>query len=359
MCGFSIFSLKLVALPSLIYKFNGSGGLITALLLFLFDLFMITLFLIFKKKFPKVSIYEMFEKAVGKVISKIFYFLIMMFFVFKLILLLNEALSYIVDVVDEEQISFLFYLIIFAITNTFVYNGLRSFSRTAELFFPIVLIGLIVCLLLSDNTFAFEQIGPLFDRPVVDYLNTFFSTSFWFLDFVFVIVLADKIKVTSDPVKSIVSCALFYLALVMILYYAYYRLFTITSFLHNNAIADVTQFRRNIGNVGNVEIISILVFLFSMFFQAGLYFYCMCYLYGKIFNTTRIYQPIIIFDILVAFLSYFVFKNIQIIMDFSLRYLKYYSLIIWIIIPIFILIIYLMVRKKKNNGKNKVFSAKN
>lgn len=351
LCVISMLALKLIALPSLLFEQSKSSGLIITIAMFLFDYLILYIFLSIKERYPNLSFYEIIEKFLGKIIAKIIYILLFFFFLFKMSILMNESISYMQDIVDEEYTVIRYLFTFLPVITIMVYTGLKSTARTCEFGFVFILIGFIICLFLSSTSIGLGEIGPIFVQNPLDAVSACFNLSFWYSDFLFILILSDKIKVEKNTKKTIFSFVIIFSILLTILYITYFRLFGTTSFLHKNAIENITQFNRNIGNAGNIDIVSILTYLFIIFFQGALYLTCMKVIYEKIIGYENKIHSLISINLIIIFMQLFLIYNIQRIIFVAVNYLKYYSILFWLIIPIFCVCV-LIFDKEKNNGKN-------
>lgn len=334
-CAISMLALKLVALPSLLYEKSMSGGLLVAGILFLFDFFILFVFLKIKQKYPTYSLYEIIKTFFGNIIAKVIYVLLFVFFITKLLMLMNEAVSFMQATVDEDYTVILFLLTFLPVITALSYSGLKSTARTCEFGYIFIVIGLIVCLFLSETSAIFGKLGPVFQVGFVNISKTSFDMSFWFSDFVFIAVLSDKIKIDKNTTKTVFRFVFFIAIIIMLLYYSYFRLFRVTAFLHKNGIADVTQYNREIGNVGNIDIISILAYMFVIFFQGALYANCLKVVYEKIVGYKNKTHSLIVINLMIVFLQFFLFFNLERITLFVLNYFKYFNVLVVFVIPLF------------------------
>lgn len=348
-CAISILALKLVTLPSLLYEFSKTNGLIVALVLFLLDFVALYLILRIRQKYIGMSLYDILQIFVGKIIAKVIYCIIFAFLLLKLIMIVNEAVAYTQAIVDEDFTNLMFLMCFLPVITAVACSGLKNTARTCEFGFIFIIIGLVVCLFLAETTTGFMQVGAIFNVSPLSILSSSFNCSIWFADFLFLLIIMDKIKVEKNMNKRIFNVVIFVFLIVAVLYVIYFRLFRTTAFLHKNAIADVTQYNRNIGNVGNVDIISILVYLFVIFFQGSVYMSSLRICFEKIVGYTSPTQATILINILIVGLQYFLFYNLETTITFYLTYFKYVYIFLWLII----LLISLGRKEKKYVPKNK------
>lgn len=358
-CTISLLALKLIALPSILFDKSNSSGLIVAISLIAFDFLMLFLYLKIKEKFPNQSLYELILNYFGKFIAKFVYIFITLFFILKICMLINEGVMYMQDVVDENCSLIVFLITYLPVLTALSFSGLRNTARTCEFGFVFILIGLIICLFLSEISLTFGEIGPIFVRSFKNIFNSCFELNFWFSDFLFVIVLADKIKIEKNFKRRIMSFVFFVTIILVILYLVYFRLFRVTAFLHKTAIEDIMQYNRNIGNVGNVDIIAILVYLFILYFQGALYMNCLNTCYEKIFEYKNNYHSLLAVNLLIIFVQYFIFYNFEKIYNFILIYFKYFGIFLWIIIPVFYIFLLIFSKGEKYGKKRKKNIVKN
>ena len=353
-CAISLLALKLITLPSILVQMSTSSAVLVASIMFALDLVMLFIYLKIKEKYPKLSLYELIKKYLGTVFAKFIYIIIFGLFIFKLIMLNNEAISYMRDIVDEDFKLSIYLMTFLPVVIAMVNSGLRSSARTVEFGFVFIFIGLIFCLFLSEITFTYGDMGPIFKENISNILSTCSSVGFWFSDFLFVVILSDKIKYQKNMKKIIFSYVIITLLILMALYIVYIRLFNVTSFLHRSAIADITQYNRNIGNSGNIDIIAILVYMFIIFFQGSIYFLSAKIIFEKIVGYNNKIHAIIFITTCILILQLFVFYNLELVIDFVIDYLKYFGIVAWILIPLYC--VFLLIFDKEKN--NELFKAK-
>ncbi|MBQ3494717.1 MAG: GerAB/ArcD/ProY family transporter [Clostridia bacterium] len=352
-CGFSLMFMKVLGLPSLMYEQNGNGGLITALILLLFDVLMIALAIALKKKFPTSSLYDLVAMGLGKVVAKIvFVFLAIVFFT-NMSVLINETMTYMRDVVSEEITTAYVVFIFLPIVSCLVYNGLKNFARTAEFAFTFVIIGFVLCLALGEGAVTFSGLGPFFENGAKGLFSSAFNLSFFFSDFLMIFLLIDKVQIEKKQFRYVYFIVGLVALLLIVLYVAYFKLYTITASFHKNAIADVTQYRRIVGNVGNLDIIVILFVFFSTYIQGAMLFYSITQCYNHVLGYENKKHSLITINSAIVLNEYLVFYNIQKITFFVVNYMKYASFVYAVAIPIYLCCVLVFAKGGKRVGSNK------
>lgn len=358
-CCLSFLALKLVALPSVISRLISSSAIIVTIIMFCIELVMLYIFITANEKYPKMSLFEIMSKIVGKVIAKIIYILFAFIFVCKLSLLLNEGFVYMKNIVDEDFRIILFLFTFLPVVTSMAYSGLRSTARTCEFGFVFIIVGLISSLFLAKLDIEFGEIGSIFSNSFISILKTCFDSSFWFTDFLFILILGDKIKQQKNMKKNIMLFVFVIEIVIAIFYLVYFRLFKQTGYIHETAIADITQYKKNIGNVGNVDIIETLVYLFTIFLYGAIYFTCLCNIFVKVTNDRNIFHSLIFANLLVIIIQYFVFYNLEMFTSFATQYLKYSTILVWGIVPAFYILLFIFDRGKyAKKNKNNISKSK-
>ena len=129
-----IFANKVLLLPSLLYRDANVEGIFCYLILFLLEIGLIFLFIVLKSKFPNVSFASLVKEKFGIVTLKIIYFLLIIFFFCKLILIYNVTYIFFKDLIYKENDTIIFLVCFLPIINYLAFVGLRVLGRTCQLF---------------------------------------------------------------------------------------------------------------------------------------------------------------------------------------------------------------------------------
>ena len=359
-CGFILMSMKVLSLPSLLYSFNQRGGLVVGLLLMMVEVLMIVLALFIKRKFPNMALYELISMKLGKFVAKFVYFLLAVVVFCQLSFLMNEYINYMRDFVYEEITSIYFVAVFLPIASCLVFNGLKNFARTMELSFIFVIIAFAFCLFVGEGAIQLDELGPFFINGTNGFFSSLFNISFFFSDFIFIFMILDKVK---EPQKSYFSFFVvlgIVFVLMAFLYISYFGLYSTTAYFHKNAIANVTEYGRIIGNVGNLDIFTTLFCLFSLFFQGTIFFYQLKIIYEKIFGYENKVHSLIVINIITLILQFIVFVDLGTITNFITTTMRYWSILTFGLIPLYLIFLLLFVKKwRRRSEYNKKILQKN
>lgn len=347
MAGLLLLVLKLTSFPSLMFECNEVGGFVSIILICLLNIGFLALIVWLKKKFNNLSFYEILKKYLGTILTKIIYFLLIAFFIAKLLALVDEGFGFIRDVADEEFTYFKFIICFFPIIIALSYSGIRNIGRTMEFFFPFVLIGLFIAMVFSFAPINFFGIGS-FDRLNLSCIGDILTTlSFWNGDLFAILVFIDRVDLKKGKIKHIFSPILIVSTFLIVGYGMYYSLYQETASLHANAIFDIVEYSIGTSNGWHLDIFAILIYMVCLFLQGSLYLFCTVKSIEKTFNfynTYIIHASIITFMLIVQFLYLNDYLKYVI---FARENLSPLSLGLLILIPI-LMLVSIMFKRRKN-----------
>ena len=259
------------------------------------------------------------------------------------------------NVVDEEYRITIFLFTFLPVISAMVYGGLTSTARTCEFGYVFVLVGIVACLFLAKIDLQFGELGPVFKNGFFGVIKPAFDSSFWFTDFLFIVILSDKIKLQKNFKRTVISFVVIIAILMTIFYLVYFRLFRETGYIHETAIANITQYKKNIGNVGNADVIESLVYLFTIFLYGSIYLTCLCNIYAKVTNDFNKIHALIVTNGIVIITQLVVVYNLEELIIFSYQVLKYSTILVWGLIPLFYILLFIFDRR----GNVKTYKRKN
>lgn len=265
---------KILLLPSLLYQTVHADGLIIMAVQFLFDILTLFIFVKLKTTFPNEKLYDVLTMKLGKVCAKLIYLVLLIFFFFKVVLTFSISYLYFQQQVYQDEFINIAFICIFPIACFGVVKGLRSLARTIELFYYIIITGVIICLSFS----LFTQLNtPLFFQSSISELAlTLYRHIFTFGDFLFLFLVMDRIEMTKKQSKKIYINAILGMVLVFALYTIFYCKYHITAFMHNNALSDVVVFTVEFNAFGRLDVIAMITISFITIFQFNIFSYAVC-----------------------------------------------------------------------------------
>lgn len=348
--GIILFTLKMTALPSLIYKYNGTGAIISVIFVISLNALFLGLVVWIKQKYPNESLYELFAQKLGIFLTKFLYFIFLIFFFLKLLLMLSDGYTFIKDVADDEFTIFKMFLCFLPVISVLAYSGLRNLGRTAEFFLPFIIITLVLAVAFSVIPMNSLDYGCLTIKGASGFFSSLFKLSFWTGDLFALVVFLDKIEIKKGKIKEVFFPFGIMAVILVILYILYYSLYQETSVYHINLLNDVVQYAIGTSKGWHMDFFAIVVFMVNLYLQGAILLYCANDCLQKFLNFK--YSIISISSIILFLCSAeFLYLNDYFkYVAFAENVLCYFSAITIVLVPL-ILLILVIVKKEKINGK--------
>ena len=165
----------------------------------------------------------------------------------------------------------------------------------------------------------------------------------------------DKIQFKKNKEKIYFIYSAIGILSVLAIVLMFYLIYGSTAFLHVNAISDIINFSNNYGEIGRLDIISMLLVMFLTYFQLNIYGNCFSECFSKVFNKLSTVYSVVSLDLAFLFCVIFIFNSLQTI-SFSLRNIfPYLSILSFVCIPIISFVCLLSDKKGEKNRYEKNF----
>lgn len=204
---YSVFTiaLKLSALPSLMFRYAGNDSYIACLIALIFD-FVGTLVIIFiLHKHPDKSFKEILTNTFGKVISTIIHIVLLIYFLAKCVLVLQELHDYFIATLFEELNPVYFLIVLGLIILYSTLKNFRSIGRVIELIYWPTLIGIAFTLIFPIEDIQIEKLLPIFEQGPYPLYKAISRTTFAFGDYMILLPLMGKIKFSNHSKKTLIT----------------------------------------------------------------------------------------------------------------------------------------------------------
>lgn len=347
-----IFANKILLLPSLMYETSKADSLFVIILLFSIDLLVLTLIFKLKIFYPNTKLYDILQNKIGKILTKIIFLILLAYFMFKTLLVFSVTYVYFKHQIYKQDLIWIAIISGLPVINHATVCGVRGFSRTMELFIAIVLTGFIACLAFS--LFTPISMPYFFVSSSKDFFTSFYRHLFSFGDYIFLLLIIDKIEFKKEDFKRIYKYAFSGIILILLLFFLFYSKYQQTAFMHNNALADLLVFSVEFNAVGRLDIIAMLTILFITIFQLEIFCYGFYQSIHGIFPLLKKFYACLTFDIIFGLLYYIFIGKYEIMVTSASYYFPILAISVNYVLPILILIIYLIdMRNLKKNNENK------
>lgn len=343
-----LFANKILVLPSLFYEKSKADGFFMIAILLAFELIMLYLFLRVKEAFPNDSFYDIIKNKMGTFAAKVFYLILMVYFFYKVMLLFNIIYMYLKVQVYIDASYFIFIFAFLVIMNTSVLRGIRPIARGCEFFYVFIMASLVLCLFLSIANF--DRLPFFFESNVKSFFDGIFRHTFCFGDLLVLFVIMDKLEVKRKDFKRIFGYAGFSVTIMLTIYFMFYSIFGVTSFVHKNAVSDIITFSYRFIDLGRLDLIAIITIMFLAFFQLSLYAYAFSECFVKIFSKLSTTYSVVVFDILFIAIVLSSLINYLVAIKIGQEFISYLAILLHFILPI---IVFFFAKKKLGKGGEK------
>lgn len=308
---FYIVISKVMMLPSMISSAVTNDTWLVFILLFGFEFLFLILILNINKKNPDLTFNQALEKVFGKIIVKIFYFLIGLVFLLKLAVQYHEAYIYFFEVLYTE-FSWLVFLIPVVIYVGYVSTrNLRNFGRNIELFGYVIMGCVIIALVDAISNVNIINLFPILNNPAKDILNSSFNFCLWFGDFLILFIILGNIKYEKSTNKEIIKGWVMGMIATMLVVIFFYSVFGRISPIRRIALIDITQYSPRLNINGSFVWVVCALWPVAIFFQLGFLSFVTCESFSVTFNAKNNYRINLSFIVVILTLFILIITNLR------------------------------------------------
>ena len=202
-CIFTI-ALKLSALPSLMFSYAGNDSYVACLIALIIDMLATFIVIGIIIKHPDKSFKQLITETFGKVISTIIHTLLVIYFLAKCVLVLQELHDYFIATLFEELNPVYFLIVLGLIILYSTFRNYRIIGRAIELIFWPTMFALFFTLIFPIEDMQIEKLLPIFEQGPYPIYKAISRTTFAFGDYMIFLPLMSNIKITQTSRKTLV-----------------------------------------------------------------------------------------------------------------------------------------------------------
>ena len=341
---FSIFTNKMLFLPSFMFNDVKADAIFAVILLFAIELSTLPIFFMLKRKFPNEKLYDILKRYLSNIIAKIIFLVLLIFVLFKALLTFSIVYVYFKQQIYQNEFVWIALVACVAVVSHATLIGLRPMARTMELLFKVALAGFVFCLIIS--LFTPISTPTFFTTSVQDIFLSLYKYAFIFGDFVFIYLIIDKIDYKKKDEKRVYFYAVLGMFLILALFYLFYSKYQVTSFMHNNALADLLVFSVQFNAVGRLDIVAMLTIMTITLFHIEIACYLFSECFTSLFPLLNKKYAVVSFDVLFLVLYYIFIGKYEVMVSSTTTWLPIFGIICAYILPIICLIISLIKGRK-------------
>ena len=343
----SVITLKLLFLPSLLYQDCKNSAWIASLIFFAIEILFLFIFLSISIKFPDMTFQYMLERMFGKVISKVFLFLYIIFFLFKAYLTFHGNFIFLSKNFYDNLNWFIYAIPLLYVAGYVVFSGVKSVVRMAEIFFPIAIFAAAIAIILGLFDVDLTNALPIFDGGVVENLLPVYKYGLWFGDSIVFLIFMGNVKYEKYERLKVILYVMGICLFVALFIFLFVSMFSNNAVNHKNAISDIVQILPSNSDLGGFGWVLILIWDMALFVYFSILLYAANDLLRSVFYKKFTWVTILIVCGLVLGLNLIVGLDVQKMISFATEIAVFPVLIMQYVVPTLFLVFLFRLKERK------------
>lgn len=356
---FSMIALKFITFPSVYSKYTGVNGYLAVSFNLLIDLIVLGVLMWVSAQHKNLTIKELLNKLFGKIVTRIVFALLFVMFFIKSAFLIKELQHHLLNMLFVKLDFYYFAVPIVLLMAFIISKSLRALGRSAEVFFPLVLLGVLITILIPYKYMDFTNLMPILENGTQPIFDATFHCSFATGDFFIYLIIIGNIKLEKNTNKTIYNYTLLGALLVVLFYVVFSSLYGDMGYMVLVAVGDLPFFASFPSSVGRIDWITINIWMLAVIFQAGMLLYAGLYSLNNAAGFKRKSTGIIIISVVLFAFLYFLHYNLSDILDVVTSYwFSVFNIIFQLFFPTFLFTFTLIKSKRGKSYENnkKVFT---
>ena len=305
---FLMLSTKILTFQPIVYEFAEKDSFWSILFGAVFDIIILLLVVLLLKKYKDITFFELLNKTFGKVIAYIILFVMFLFILFKVVFLAEETFAFFVKFLYEDLNVWIYIIPMAFVCGYFSIKGITTISRTIEVFYVFVLIGIILCALTAVEGINFDYICPCFENGFSNAFNGILSQIFYRGNGLILLLFMGKIKFSNHFVLKAILAKIFATLLLLGITLLFYLVYGPSTKYVEFALADLPQYNPFVSDIGRLNWLSVVVCVIALILTTSVMIYALSLILRWTFSIKRSIVPTsiaIILIVLIAFLNDF------------------------------------------------------
>ncbi len=281
---FLLLSTKILTFPPIVYEFAKKDAFWSILFGAIFDFIILFLVIILLKKHQDITFFELLNKTFGKFVSKLLLSLMFVFILFKVVYLAEETFTFFVKFLYDELNVWIYIIPIAFVCGYFSVKGITTISRTIEIFYIFVLLGIFICALTSIDGVDFNNILPIFENGFSQTLDGLWAQLFYRGNGLILLLFMGKIKFSNHFVLKFTSATLFASLLLLSITFIFYLVYGPSTIYVEFALADLPQYNPFVSDLGRLNWLAVVVCVIALILTTSVLLYalslCLRWIFG-------------------------------------------------------------------------------
>ena len=262
-------AVKTFLMPALILRTLGRDGIFTIAFFIGVEIVNLIFIIVVCRTNPSATFFEIMEKALGKVISKVVYILLFIFAFIKSVVIVSEIKVFFIAVMYKDINWAIMVIPLVVLTLFFAKKSLRALGRVAEILTPIVLISTLILGSLLLPEFSWEGLLPVLSDGAGEVFKGVNLFPVWFGDTTTLLLFMGNIKINKGFSVSVIISKLIATTLTaffcVVLFSAYGNVSELIDY--GNNVSNLTQLSLGSQDYGRFDLLFYCVWLLSVFIK--------------------------------------------------------------------------------------------
>ena len=267
---------KFLSLPSLLASDVGHDSWLAMCFSFLWDGICLG-FLLWAIKLnskANMDVSAILDKSVTKVVSKIILLIFFVIFVLRVNILLTSC-YHMFSVTFDVSANWIVYVLPVAAVSLFaIQKGFNAISRASQLLFGLILLSVIALLVSPLMEVEFSSLLPVGEAGWGKILETSYTRSFWFSDYLFMFFVMDGVKVKKHVFAPVLVAFGVGAVLTVLLNAVFVALFGSFAPNFDMAMSKIGVFSAASTQNGRWDWLTLSIWLISVFIKIIVFIFC-------------------------------------------------------------------------------------
>ncbi|MCM1395796.1 MAG: GerAB/ArcD/ProY family transporter, partial [Corallococcus sp.] len=277
---------KFLAFPSILAKDVGHDSWIVLCFSFLWDAICLcfVLWAIKINKAKQLDIGTILNKSVSKVVSKIIFAIFFVIFVARTIILLSSCYKTFSVTFDVKTNWIFFILPVIGVSMLVIRLGFNSIARASQIFMAIIILAVVALMISSLSQTEFSSLLPIGEAGWGKIIETSYTRSFWFSDYIFIYFVFDSIKVKKRIFSPVMTAFAVGAALTIFMNAVFVAMYGSLAPSFDLAMSKIGIFSLASTTNGRWDWLTLSVWLVSVFIKIVVFIFCAYKCAEKIFE---------------------------------------------------------------------------
>ena len=288
---------KFQRLPSFLASTAGRDLWVVVFLYLLID----GLFLFFTLKIIEFSrgltLKELLEKIFGNVFARIVLFFAGAYFLLCSVLPYEAIQEVFTEVIFDRMPWYAFALFMLVTMGALACSGLKTIGRMCQVYFFIIIFGVVGLLLLGLSKTDLSAIMPIIKTDINGVFEGFYRSCVWYGDYWILLILMGHIK-NQNKEKLASFQAVFYVGMIVVAFafVVFYGIFKYITPQKTNLLTNISQFSLLALDIGRLDYFLIIFAEIATILTAGIFVYASAKCFADAFEIKK--QNIVIYVLL-------------------------------------------------------------